>query len=119
MNEEPVDFGPIDPRSDPDRFERAVRSIVETAGPELSLRHARASVFSQLSAWRRPLLAAAAIAGIVSLGTLSQVEAPGSVTQDEVGVAEAVGVPETIAAWVRSGETPSTTELLLELESEE
>jgi hypothetical protein len=119
MNKEPVHFGSLDPRSDPDRFERVVRAIVETAGPELSLRRARASVFSQLSAWRRPLLAAAAIAGIVSLGTLSQVEAPASVTEDEVGVAEAVGVPQTIASWVRSGETPSTAELLLELELEE
>lgn len=119
MNEERVDLGPLDPRSDPDRFEHVVRSIVDTAGPELSLRRARSSVFSQVSAWRRPLLAAAAVAGIVSLGTLSQVDAPGSATQDEVGVAEAVGVPETIASWVRSGETPSTAELLIELELEQ
>lgn len=119
MNDERVDFGPLDPRSDPDRFGRVVRSIIETAEPELSVRRARASVFSQLSDWRRPLLAAAAVFGIISLGTLTQVEAPGSVAQDEMGVAEAVGVPETIASWVRSGETPSTAELLIVLELEQ
>lgn len=117
MTERPIDFAPLDPRTDPERFDRLVRSIGESARPELSARQARNSVFTQLSDWRRPLLVAAAIMGIASVGTLTRVEDPDAAT--EVGVAEAIGVPETIAGWVRSGETPTTAELLIAWENGE
>ena len=116
MHDERIDFTPLDPRGQPERFERNVGAITAAASAELAMRRARSSVFWQLAHWRRPLLAAAAIATLISVGTLAMYQRPASLAEEQQGVAEALGVPETIATWVRSGETPSTAELLVALE---
>jgi len=117
MNEERIDFTPLDPRRGAGAYERQVAAIVEAAGAELAVRRARSSVFFQLADWRRPLLAAAAIAAVISAATLAAFRLPADAAEAQSGVAEALGVPETIATWVRSDETPTTAELLLALEA--
>jgi hypothetical protein len=44
------------------------------------------------------------------------VEGPASENEWEIGVAEAIGVPEQVAEWVRSDELPDPSELLVALE---
>ncbi len=114
-----IDFSSLDPTGDPERFEGIVRSIGERAAAELAARRARSDVFGEISRWWRPMLAAAAVTGIISIGTLTQVEpnAP-MLASREVGLAEAIGVPTQLAEWVRSDEAPTTTELMLSLEDE-
>jgi len=120
MTEDRIDFSPLDPTEDAERFEDIVASISQAAAPALAARGARASVVGQLGLWWRPLLAAAAITGIVSVGALLHYQA--STTRiaelEEVGIAEAIGVPSQIADWVWSDEAPTTAELLFTLEEE-
>lgn len=115
MREDRIDFSSLDPTVDQVRFEEAVASIIRAAEPKLAARRDRASVFGQVVGLWRPLLAAAAVAGIVFAAVLSNLGDTSSVSND-FGVAEALGVPESVAAWVRSDELPSTTELLVTLE---
>jgi hypothetical protein len=117
MNDERIDFTPLDPHRDPERFEARVGAILAAATTRLAARRTRDTVLGQLAVWWRPLLAAAAIAGIVSALTLAGNQAPSTAIDDELGVAEAIGVPVQIAQWVRSDVTPGPTELLAILET--
>jgi len=116
MTDERIDFSALDPTAEGDRFEEAVGRIRAAAAPALAARRARVGVVGQVAGWWRPLLAAAAIAGIVSAATLALVEEPALESESEAGVAEAIGVPEQIAQWVRSDELPGPSELLVALE---
>lgn len=116
MTDERIDFSALDPTAEGERFEEAVGRINAAVAPALATRRARASVFGQVAGWWRPLLAAAAIAGIVSAATLALVEGPAMEGEAETGMAEAIGVPEQIAQWVRSDELPDPAELLVALE---
>lgn len=117
MTDDRTDFSALDPTRD-ERFEEIVHSITAGAARELAARRARASVVGQVALWWRPLLAAAAIAGIVSITTLARVQVAAPDETTDVGLAEAIGVPSQIADWVRSDEPPTPTELLVTLESE-
>lgn len=116
MIDERIDFSGLDPTADRERFDAIVASISEAAAPTLAARRARASVIGQVAGWRRPLLAAAAIAGIVAAATLASVETPAPESEAEIGVAEAIGVPQQLAYWVRSDQSPDPVELLVVLE---
>jgi hypothetical protein len=116
MTDGRIDFTALDPTAEPERFEETLGRIAVAAAAALAARRARASVFGQVADWWRPLLAAAAIAGIVSAATLALVERPTAESESEIGVAEAIGVPEQIAQWVRSDELPHPSELLTALE---
>ena len=116
MTDQRIDFSALDPTAERERFDEAVGRINAAVAPALAARRARAGVFGQVAGWWRPLLAAAAIAGIVSAATLALVEGPVVEGDSQTGVAEAIGVPEQIAEWVRSDETPDPSELLIALE---
>lgn len=115
MTDDRIDFGPIDPRQDPERFERIVGSIMERAASELSARRAGRGVLEAISLWWKPTLAAAALAGLLYLGVAAGLR-PEEEVGGQVGIAEAIGMPTTVADWVRSDEPPTTEELLLTLE---
>ncbi len=55
------------------------------------------------------------LAAIVSLATLSQLPSIAA-AESEIGLAEAIGVPQGIAEWVRSDELPGPADLLVTLE---
>jgi len=120
MTEDRIDFSPLDPTEDAERFEGIVASISDAAAPALATRRARASVVGQVGLWWKPLLAAAALAGIVSVGALLHYQASATTIAEleDVGIAEAIGVPSQIADWVRSDEAPTTAELLWALEEQ-
>lgn len=111
-----IDCTPLDPTADPERFETIVRSITTAASAGLAARRARSNVFGQVASWWRPLLAAAVITGVVSVAALASIEPAPRVAGSEISLAEAIGMPEQIAGWVRSDEAPEPAELLLTLE---
>jgi hypothetical protein len=119
MTEDRIDFSPLDPMRDAERFEEIVRSITAAAAGELAARRARGSVVGQVALWWGPLLAAAAITGIVSLTALARLQTTAPTETTEPGLAEAIGVPTQVAEWVRGDELPTPTELLVTLESEQ
>lgn len=118
MIDDRIDFSSLDPTEDRERFDDIVRSITAAAAGQLAARRARADVFAQVGFWWRPLLAAAAITGIVSIGALTRSQTSSAPAEPEIGLAEAIGVPEQIADWVWSEEGPSAAELLVALEEE-
>jgi hypothetical protein len=118
MTDDRIDFSTLDPTRDGERFDGIVRSVVQAAAPELAARRAGAGVFGQVAGWWRPLLAAAAIAGVGSAAALTQVERPASIAGTTYSVEEAIGVPQQIAQWVWTDETPTPAELLTALETE-
>ncbi len=118
MSDERIDFSPLDPTADAERFEATLRSIRAAARAELARRRAQTSVVGQLGLWWKPLLAAAAITGIVSLGALLHSRTSPSVEFEDVGIAEAIGIPDAVAEWVRSDEVPTMAELIVTMEDE-
>ncbi|MGD8868608.1 MAG: hypothetical protein PVI01_13305 [Gemmatimonadales bacterium] len=118
MNDERIDFSGLDPTQDAERFGAIVRSIAAAAAGELAARRARASVVGQVASWWRPLLAAAAIVGIVSIGALARLGTSTATAETEAGLAEAIGMPQQIAEWVLAEDVPTPTELLVVLEGD-
>ncbi len=118
MTDDRIDFSPLDPSQEAERFDGIVRSIMTAAAPQLARRRGRASVFGQVGLWWRPVLAAAAITGIVALAALARLETAAPAPTADTGLAEALGVPEQIAQWVRSDEVPTPAELIVALEDE-
>ncbi len=113
-----LNLTPLDPGNDPDRLDRAVASIMEAVDDQLTARRYRRNALGQVAGWWRPLLAAAVVTGIISVATLASIGAQVQNAEEETGLAEAIGMPEQIAQWVRSDETPEPAELLLTLEDD-
>jgi hypothetical protein len=108
----PIDFSPVDPTADPEQFEQLVESIIARAADELAARRLRSNPVLQIAAWRRPMLAAAAVVAVVAGTVLAQMRVPYTAAMDETdGIAEAVGVPVELAQWLWDGTVPSTADL--------
>lgn len=116
MTDDRIDFAPLDPTEDPQRFDRIVGAIAERAAEELAARRLKANVFGQVVHWWKPLLAAAAITGIVSISALARLQDSAPESETEIGLAEAIGVPEQVADWIRNEDAPTPAELLVTLE---
>ena len=113
-----TDFMELDPTSDPERFDEIVASIMAAASDELESRRYRTNALGQLVRWTRPLLAAAAITGVVSVAAVASVDDDSQALDSQTGIAEAIGMPEQIAEWVRSDDAPEPAELWLTLEDD-
>ena len=110
MDDDRIDFSSLDPTRDQNRFDQLVGSIMEQAADELANRTATSNPLMQLVNWKRPMLAAAAVIAMVSVGVLLQVESP-EVEEDTTGIAEAIGVPSLLAQGIRNNDMPTTAEL--------
>jgi anti-sigma-K factor RskA len=115
MNDERLDLRALDPTRDPERFERAVGRIMDRAALPLAARRARLTAVGQVTRWWRPMLAVAAALAIVALGVLTRVD-PAAAT--EPGVAEAIGIPTTVATWMVTAETPTAAQVYTAFEEE-
>lgn len=118
MNVDRFAGGDLDPRIDPDRWERVVRSVVAAARPELKRLAARRPALALLTEWRRPVLAVAASIILVAGVTLAlrRGQPPAAETELPV-VAEAIA-SSTIAAWLLAEQAPTMEELLVSLNGE-
>lgn len=118
MNEEPT-FTMLDPSHDRDRWERLVGEITSRATPiltgyRLAPREARSPIL-YLAGWLRPALAAAATVAAIAAGTVFATRSE-SVAAPVATVAEALGYPAPLTAWVETGRVPSIEELAITLE---
>ena len=110
MDDERMDLSPL--RPDPERVDRAAGAILARARGTLDgRRRMQGSVWREIPAWERPLLATAAIAAIISIVALLRVHPV--VQRDHVAtLSEAAGVPAPIAMWVDSDQPPDPAALL-------
>ncbi len=105
-----VDLSPLDPASDPKKFERHVRGIRTAAAAELLRRQSRVALGDLIVCWRTPILEATLLLACAAAVALLVVrESPAS---SEDAFAEALGVPRSMVAWVGAGDRPSPAELL-------
>jgi len=116
MNDDHIDFGSLDPLRDPERVERALRKIARRAAPLLAARRTPRTAFQQVARWRRPMLAAAAVITIASVSALLRFGGSSAESAPPT-VAEVVGVPSTLAGWVRSDSLPTPGEIVVSLET--
>ena len=115
MDNDRIDLSPLDPTRDRERFERAIQSIQAAAAPELLARRDRGSALTQLVQLRRPMLAAASVAAVISTGVLLRVQTPETTGSTDV-VAEALGVPSVLAMGVQQDRVPTLSELFTAFE---
>jgi hypothetical protein len=106
-----IDFSPLDPRNDPERFETLVRSISARASEVIKMRRLRRGVMAQIASWRAPTLAAAGLVVAISIFALVHTQGAAA-TSHNTQVAEAVGVPGSIAPLLRGNDLPTTSDLL-------
>ena len=110
MDDDRLDLSPL--RPDPERVDRSARAVLARARGTLDGRQRmRTSVWRELPAWERPLLAAAAIAALLSIVVLLRVH-PLVRGADVATLSERAGVPAPIARWAESDEPPDPSSLL-------
>jgi hypothetical protein len=108
MDDDRLDLSPLDPTRDEDRFSRTVGRIMAAAAPGLARRRARATPIGTVVRWWRPTLALAAALTMAAVGVLVNVQSTAAATEPQsTGVAEALGIPTSMSAWVRAGGTPT------------
>ncbi|HEX7091589.1 MAG TPA: hypothetical protein VF192_15720 [Longimicrobiales bacterium] len=119
MDEHPIDLSPLDPTTDPVRWERLVRAITGAAAPELARRAATRSVMAVLGDWLRPGLAA----GLVLAATAALMLAFLGRSRDALppptaGLEEALELSAPVSLWISEQRAPTTSDMLLVLEGE-
>ena len=117
MDNDAIDFSALDPAGDPQRLEWAIDRINAAAAPVLARRRLQESVWWQLTAWRKPVLAL----GVATVLLLIGVAQYGETSVDEVAaesddIALALGVPVMISGWVYTDSPPSTAQILYPVE---
>jgi hypothetical protein len=102
MNDEPIDFSPLDPSRDPHRWQSRLDGIVADA---LRSRQRRLSLIGQLQYFARPALAIAAAFALVSwvVAAQSSAHAPPRAT---------VQPATNLLKWAANDEVPSASEVL-------
>ncbi len=118
MSNERSPYGPLDPRTDPERWERAVASIVGAARPELQRRAGLADPVAVLFAWTRPVLALAASIAALCGGTIAVARASADLPATEVHSFSEALVPSSLAAWLEGASPPGLEEIVLALSEE-
>lgn len=117
MDQPPVDLTPLDPARDPARWEAAVARVMARAAGELERRAAPPSPILLLAGWMRPTLAAALAVAVLSLGVLAR-SGPDEPALARTGVAEELGLPDPVEAWVAEARAPTREDLIVALERE-
>jgi hypothetical protein len=111
QHDQPLDLSALDPTAEGARFDGIVRSILGDAAAQMEGRRARNNVIGEITRWYKPILAAAAAAVAVLTFSLAQRSTSVIVEQSTSGVAEAIGIPDHFATWIRGESTPSAVEL--------
>ena len=102
MDDDRIDFSPLDPMRDPARFERMVRAVAGARGPGAS---PAAGVSLELLRWGRAAVAiAAALAAAAWVPALVRDRATA-----RAGRGDAV---DLVAEWAQAGEVPRDADLI-------
>lgn len=110
MDDGRPDLSPLKP--DPERVDRAARAVLARARGTLAGRQrTQGSVWGEIPAWERPLLAAAAVAAIVSIVVMLRAH-PALQNRHERTLSEEAGMPAPFVAWVDSDQPPDPAALL-------
>jgi hypothetical protein len=119
MDEHPIDLSPLDPATDPVRWERLVRAITEAAAPELARRAAARSVMAVLGDWLRPGLAAGFVLAVMTALMLALLgQSREAAPPPLAGLEEALELSAPVSLWLSEQRAPTTSDLLLVLEGE-
>jgi hypothetical protein len=127
-DEIPLDLSALGMAPGSSEEERLVARIMTAAGPELERRGAGIrgirngqGALGALAQWTRPILAAAALVGLLSTGVLQW--APGGDgilgDRDAAPLPELLGLPTTVAEWLDEERSPTTRDLVLAMEEGE
>jgi hypothetical protein len=112
MDDRPIDFTPLDPTLDAERWERRISTIAALAAPELARRAAGAWSPSQvLAGWLRPALAAAAVLALCAAAALSLL--PGPSPEPPVILAEDLRLPAPVSLWLGDDQPPTVADVAL------
>ncbi len=105
MTNDRIDFSALDPKRDPERFERMVQHVLQGARAATS----PALLLLEFLRWGRLGLAAAALVALaVWLPRLSA----GKMQISESGSNRGDGVVALISIWARSGEVPTNVDVI-------
>jgi hypothetical protein len=116
MEDDIIDFGPLDTYASAHRREQAIAQILSAAAPELARRADSASPVIVLARWSTPALAAVTLIALLSLATLWRVERrPQDVPLATVGE---VLLPTPVSTWVSEDRAPTNSDLILAVEGE-
>ena len=113
------DLAPLNPRWTAERWNRMAAAIEEAAGPELARRvlEPQSGLLVLLSGWTKSAFTlAGALAAAIALFLLF--ERPMAGTEVAGGVADELGYPPALAAWVEVGYAPTPEELLMSMNEE-
>jgi hypothetical protein len=112
MTDEPIDFSRLDPTRDDVQFDQAVRRITSAGAPELARRRLRRSVWWQLTAWHKPVLAIGVAVLLVMIGAtrFTGIADDSAAAVDDLSVA--LGVPVAMTDWVATDTIPTTAQVL-------
>jgi|GEM_PF-445620 len=119
MNDDFRDLAPLDPALDAERWSRMAQGILRAAEGELARRREAVSpdLLLLLSGWLRPTLSlAGALAAIAAAVLLAGRSEPAS--ELGPGVADALGYPMPVAAWIETDRPPSLEEVVVALEGD-
>ena len=110
MSDDRFDLEPL--RLDPEQAEHAARAIsARVRGTLATRRRMQGSLWGELGAWERPLLAAASLIALLSIGVLLRARAL-TREREAATLSEQAGVPTAIAPWVDSDQPPELASLL-------
>lgn len=111
MNDDrPIDFSSLDPVREFARFDTVAREIARDAMAARARRSSRPlDVLSELAAWTRPALAAAAVVLGVAVSTL--VLYRGAPARSVANATDVLGIPRELMDLVHSPRTPSLTQI--------
>jgi len=123
----PLDLSALGMAPGSSEQEMLVSRIVAAAGPELERRSAGARIrngqgaLGALAQWSRPILAAAALVGLLSTGVLQWAPAGKGSTGDvdAAPLPELLGLPTAVAEWLDEERSPTTRDLVLAMEEGE
>lgn len=125
-DEVPLDLSALGMDPAAEEREALVARIMAAAAPELERRgsgvlpiRGAPGALGILSQWTRPILAAAALVGLLSTGVLqwSPAAETASVAEAEPALLpEVLGLPSTVATWLDEGRSPTTMDLVLAME---
>lgn len=112
MTDDRIDLSALDPASDPARLDRMAAAIRARAARALAERRATPTVATELAAWTRAVLpAAAAIALLVTTALLSSSGAPPETPDPGAQAAPAGDATGAAVQWAVFGQAPTTSDL--------